>query len=177
MRFSDVVLVVALAGGVAYLAHGYHRMQQRTIQDLQAQVQELQSQLEQKGSDGADQPGAQAPNTVKQVTCPACRGEGQLMYRSAADARFASDHPVMGGGGDKPYACPVCGLLGYVAFPAWPANAVICPDCHGMGKRPYSQKGQGYIGFEAAKEQNERLVSRPCMRCGARGYLVYPRPQ
>ncbi len=177
MRFSDVVLVVALAGGVAYLAHGYHRMQQRTIQDLQTQVLALQLQLDQKGDVGAGQPGAQAPNTGKQVTCPACRGEGQLMCRAADRVSTSASRPVLGGGSDKPYACPVCGSRGCVTLAQMPESATICPDCRGMGKRPYSQKTQAYVTFEMAKEQNERLVSRPCMRCGARGYLVYPRPQ
>ena len=181
MRFSDMILVVAIIAGAVYWGHGYYRTQQQTIQELQAQVRTLQAQLEQKDGSKAEQSpvgradssSAQASTIDKQVMCPACGGEGQLMLRSTIASKTGSARYV--GGRDTPYACPICGSKGYIIIMHMPVNATVCPDCLGMSKRPYSPKLQDYVACGTAKESTVRLIARPCKRCGGRGYLLVPR--
>ena len=114
---------------------------------------------------------------TQRITCPACRGEGRLMMRASGEASggwSSSGRHVtrMGGGGsDKPYPCPVCGSVGYRQAAPLPAGFVACPDCMGMRLRAYSQRELDYVAYSVCQNRSERLVGRPCMRCGATGQV------
>jgi len=124
-----------------------------------------------------DPPPASGTKASQRITCPACRGEGRLMMRADGETSSRSGNDgrrvtrMGGGGSDKPYPCPVCGSVGYRQVPPLPAGFVTCPDCLGMRLRAYSQHELGYVEFNVCQNRGERLVGRPCMRCGATGQV------
>ena len=111
----------------------------------------------------AASPAATSPAALAQsqhIICVACNGEGQLMLRKCLGYK----------GKDKAYTCAVCGGRGFRDV-VIPANARICPDCGGMGKRKYNA---AKAVFTCERETATRLTARPCMRCHSLGYLNLP---
>lgn len=54
-----------------------------------------------------------------------------------------------------------------------PAEAHLCPDCAGMGKRLYDPTTRGYVP-NSVRSGSVRYTMRPCMRCHSLGYLKTP---
>lgn len=111
--------------------------------------------------------------TSQRITCPACQGEGQLMLRlmtqsqSRGGSLSKGNSFARGGSTDKPYACPVCGGLGYRTL-TLPVGAGLCDDCKGMGKRLFNPAVRKYTD---SKDESTRLTAKPCMRCNSLGYI------
>jgi hypothetical protein len=165
MKLGHVVLALLIFGAGAYWVYDVYTQQENRIRDLEQQLRSLRAGPAQQASatKAEQQPQVTANAAPQRISCPACLGEGRLMVR-------------LSGGQDKPYACPICGSLGYRTM-VMPAGAQTCSDCLGMGKRPYSMRSHGFVAFESAKEQTERLTARPCMRCGGTGCLRIPPTQ
>lgn len=142
MRFGTLLLIVVL------LAAGYY----------------LWTQWNQPPPPPAPAPVQPA---AQRITCPACKGEGQLMMRGEAQQKGSGGHIR----DDKPYACPICGSIGYRTW-TLPGGAIVCPDCQGMGKRLYDPRDMRVVDFGTT--ENIRLHGAPCKRCNSKGYLKTP---
>lgn len=165
MKLGHVVLAVLIFAAGAYWVYDVYTQQETRIRELEAQLRALRSGAGAQPAPvhPAGQSWVDVGGEPKRVVCPACGGEGRLMVR-------------LKGGQDKSYACPVCGSLGYKADGV-PAGGSTCPDCRGIGRRVYSQKQGCFVPFEQIRDlpyAEERLVARPCMRCGGTGCLRVP---
>src|SRR6266404_6271584 len=84
------------------------------------------------------------------ILCPACKGEGVLVYDSTGSGKTV-DH--------RTQPCPVCLGKGFRSV-VIAKGTKLCPDCHGMGIVYY------------AEESGHPIRSANCARCGSTGLVA-----
>lgn len=147
------LLFIILLGATGYYGYSLYNQQKRSIGERDEKI----ASLEKKLAETEKQETAVkriAPPSSQKVICPACVGEGFLMYRPNA------------GDIQTKYPCPVCNGSGgrMIKLPPGTKN---CPDCSGMGKRLYCSSLRQYSGAD----DQYRMSGRPCKRCSMCGYV------
>lgn len=93
---------------------------------------------------------AQTKPAIQKIICPACHGEGVVVYDSTGSGRTI-DH--------RTQPCPVCLGKGSRTVIV-PKGKQLCPDCQGMGIVFYPEE-PGYP-----------VRSDNCARCNATGFVA-----
>lgn len=160
MRFSHLFFFVLL-GAAGYYGYSLYDQQKKTIGDRDEQIALLEKKLAEAEKPESASKRSLPPGSQKMI-CPACAGEGFLMYRPKA------------GDVQTKYPCPVCnGNGGRIV--QLPSGTKTCPDCSGMGKRLYCAALHQYSGAD----DQYRMSGRPCKRCALCGYVqadIQPSP-
>lgn len=152
MRIHPLVFIILL-GAAGYYGYSLYDRQKKEISGRDEKIALLENQLAKAGEDKSSKIIAPTPGAQK-VICPACAGEGILMYRPKS------------GDIQTKYPCPACNGAGGREIQL-PQGTKLCPDCSGIGKRLYCSNLRKYSG----PDDNYRMSGRPCKRCALRGYV------
>lgn len=157
MRIHQLTFIILL-GVAGYYGYSLYDRQKKELADRDEKIARLEKKLAVRDEEdkGPSKNNASTPlPSTQKVICPACAGEGNLMYRpSAGDIQTR-------------YPCPVCNGAGGRGI-ALPKGSKLCPDCSGLGKRLYCSSTRSYSN---GPNDLYRMTGRPCKRCSMHGYV------
>ena len=157
MRIHQLTFIVLL-GVAGYYGYSLYDRQKKELVERDEKIARLENKLAENNEKASGPSSNNTPTprpSTQKVICPACAGEGSLMYRpSAGDIQTR-------------YPCPVCNGTGGREL-TLPKGCKLCPDCSGLGKRLYCSNTRSYC---SGPNDQYRMTGRPCKRCSMHGYV------